>query len=470
MTVTDTRIEDNVIADLRAAVRGPVFAPGDADYDDARTIYNVIHDLHPAAIVRASNVADVIATVDAARTNDLLLAVRGGSHGIAGFSTCDGGLVLDLGAMRGLRVDPRRGTVRAEPGLTWGDVNHATHAFGLAVTGGIVSTTGVAGLTLGGGLGHLARRCGLTCDNLVSADVVTADGRLLTCSADEHPDLLWALRGGGGNFGVVTSFELRLHPVADILGGPTFYPLDSEILRGYRDLLAAAPEELNLILGLVLAPPAPFIPEEWHGRPTCVVQTCWSGPREQDDHIRSQLERIGPAVGQLLERLPYPVINTLFDDLLPFGLRHYWKGCFNRSLTDDAIDAHVSFAGTLPTPESATLIFPIDGACHRVGPAESAFGFRDANFAVGIGATWHDAADDADNISWTRAYYDALTPTAMTGGYVNFSSDDDPAQVQANYQHNHRRLVDIKRHYDPTNLFRLNQNIRPDAEEALDGR
>lgn len=465
MTIIDAPVDPTVVENLRTAVRGPVFEPGDDGYDDARTIYNVIHDRRPGAVVRAASAADVVATVTAARDHELPLAVRGGSHGIAGFGTCDDGLVLDLGAMRGLRVDPRHGTVRAEPGLTWGDLNHGTYAFGLAVTGGIVSTTGIAGLTLGGGLGHLARRCGLSCDNLLSADVVTADGRLLTCSADEHADLFWALRGGGGNFGVVTSFEYRLHPIADILGGPTFYPLDSEVVHGYLDLLADAPDELNLVLGLVRAPPAPFVPEVWHGTPVCAVLTCWSGPREHDDRIRDRLERIGPAVGQFVDRMPYPMINTLFDDVLPFGLRHYWKGCFNDGLLDRAIDAHVSFAETLPSPESATLIFPIDGACHRVGPNETAFGYRDATFAVGIGATWHDPADDAANIAWTRAYYDALRPTAMAGGYVNFSSDDDAAQIRANYEHNHHRLGEVKRRYDPGNRFRLNQNIDPGTSE-----
>jgi FAD/FMN-containing dehydrogenase len=453
---------------LRTAVRGSVFEPGDDGYDDARAIYNALHDRRPGAVVQATDVADVIATVNTARELGGGLAVRGGSHGIAGFATCDDGLVLDLGPMRGSRVDPRRRSVRAEPGLTWGELNHATHAFGLAVTGGIVSTTGIAGLTLGGGLGHLARRCGLTCDNLLEADVVTADGRLLTCSEDEHPELFWALRGGGGNFGVVTSFEYRLHPVADVLGGPTFYPLDGDVVRAYLEVLGDAPEELNLVLGLVRAPRAPFVPEPWHDRPVCAVVTCWSGPREQDARIRDLLEQIGPAVGQFVDRMPYPVINTLFDDLLPYGLRHYWKGCFNAGLSAEAIDAHVSFAARLPTPESATLIFPIDGACHRVGASETAFGFRDASLAVGIGATWREPKDDADNIDWARAYFDAIEPTAMAGGYVNFSSDDDRARVRANYRHNHRRLVEVKRHYDPDNLFRLNQNIRPDGDEGSD--
>lgn len=461
MTITDIRLDPAIIDDLRRTVRGSVVTSDDGGYDDARTIYNAMHDRRPGAVVQAADVDDVIATVTQAREHELRLAVRGGSHGIAGFATCDGGLVLDLSRMRGLRVDPDNRRMRAEPGLTWGDVNQATHAVGLAVTGGIVSTTGIAGLTLGGGMGHLARRCGLTCDNLLAAEVVTADGRLVRCSETEHADLFWALRGGGGNFGVVTAFEYRLHAVAGILGGPTFYPLDGEVIQGYLDLLSGAPDELGLILGLVQAPPAPFLPEGWHGRPTCVIQVCWSGATDEDARIRRRLDAIGPVVGQLLDRMPYPVINTLFDELLPFGLRHYWKGCFNETLSEDAISAHVEFARTLPTAESATLVFPIDGACHRVGSSETAFGYRDANLATGIGATWHDAGEDAANVAWTRRYYEALQPTAMAGGYVNFSSDDDAEQVRANYRHNLERLTRIKRQYDPDNLFRINQNIPP---------
>ncbi len=464
MTVTRSVVADADLETLGMHVRGAVLRPGDAGYEEARWIYNTVHDRRPAVIVRAVDAADVISTVTFAGEQDLPLAVRGGAHSIAGFSTCDGGIVLDLGAMKGIRVDPARRTCRAEPGATWGDLNHATHAFGLATTGGIVSTTGIAGLTLGGGMGHLARRCGLTCDNLLSADVVTADGSFVTCSEQEHPDLFWALRGGGGNFGVVTSFEYRLHPVADILGGPTFYPLEGDVLRGYLDLVAEAPEELNAIFALVRCPPAPFVPEDWHGRPACAISTCWSGPADRDDVIRERLGAVGPVVGQFVDRMPYPVINTLFDDLLPFGLRHYWKGCFNRSLSDEAIDVHMSFGATLPSVESATLIFPVDGACHRVAPDETAFNYRDACFSVGLGATWHDATDDEANIAWTRSYYEALRPSAMAGGYVNFASDDDPAQIRDNYRGNHERLVEVKGRYDPQNLFRLNQNVRPDGQ------
>ena len=466
MTTVEDTLEQPAVDALRARVRGRVVQPGDPSYDEARRVYNAVHDRRPALVVQAMGAADVLEVVRFAGAHGLPPAVRGGGHSIAGFSTCDGGLVLDLGAMKGARVDPAARTVTAQPGLTWGDLNHATHAFGLATTGGIVSTTGIAGLTLGGGMGHLTRRCGLTCDTLVSADVVTADGRFLTVSEDEHPDLFWALRGGGGNVGVVTSFTYRLHPIAHVLGGPTFFPLDGEVVRAYEELIAEAPEELNAILGIVLGPPLPFLAERWHGRPVCVVQTCWSGPADADERVRGRLGRLGPVVGQHVARMPYPVINTLLDELLPPGLRHYWKGCFSQSLSDEAIDVHLAFGQTLPTPETATLLFPVDGACRRVGPADTAFAYRDATFSVGLGATWRDPADDAANVAWSREYHAALRPSAMAGGYVNFAAGDDADQVEATYRHNHARLADIKRDYDPDNLFRRNHNVAPAGQEA----
>ena len=270
-------LDETLLRRLSDGVRGEVLQPEHPDYEQARKVYNALHDHHPALILRAADVADVMAGVAFAREHGLVLSVRAGAHSVAGFGTNDGGVVLDLSRMRGIRVDPGRRTARAEPGCTWGDLNHATHAFGLATTGGIVSTTGIAGLTLGGGMGFLARQCGLTCDTLVSADVVTADGRFLTCSEGEHPDLLWALRGGGGNFGIVTSFEYRLEPVRDILGGPTFFPLDPAVLRGYRDFIPHAPEELSALLVLTLAPPLPFLPQECHGKPAVAVSACWTG-------------------------------------------------------------------------------------------------------------------------------------------------------------------------------------------------
>jgi hypothetical protein len=454
-------MERQATPEAAGGFRGEVIRPGDAGYEAARRVYNGLIDRRPAMIVRAAGVADVIAAVNLAREHRLPLAVRGGGHGIAGFGTCDDGLVLDLGGMRGIRVDPGRRTARAEPGCTWADLNHATHAFGLATTGGIVSTTGIAGLTLGGGLGHLARGCGLSCDNLLAADVVTADGRLLACDRDRSPELFWALRGGGGNFGVVTSFQYRLHPVAEVLGGPTFLPLDGEVLRGYRELVASAPEELGAVAAITLAPPAPFLDRRWHGRPVVAVLACWTGPAGAGEAQLRRIRALGPVLGDAVRPLPYPAINTLFDELLPAGLRHWWKGQFIRDLADEAIDVHLEYGSRVPCAETATLLFPVDGAVHRVGPEETAFAYRDARFAVGLGPSWPDPADDQANLAWGRAYDLALRPFAMEGGYVNFMAGEDQGQVPATYRHNYRRLVEVKRRHDPGNLFRLNQNVHP---------
>lgn len=454
---------ETALESFRTSLRGNLIQPADPSYEESRSVYNAMHDRRPALIVQAAGVADVISTVRFAGDHDAVLAVRGGAHSVPGFGTCDDGVVLDLGRMKGIRIDPERRTARAEGGCTWGDFNHAAAAFGLATTGGIVSTTGIAGLTLGGGMGYLSRRCGLSCDNLLSADVVTADGRFLTCRADENEDLFWALRGGGGNFGVVTSFEYRLHPVADVLGGPTFYPLDGDVMRGYREMMADVPEQLNAILGITLGPPLPFLPDKWHHRPVIVVLTCWSGAAKHDEKVRGQLDRLGPVAGQYLERMPYPVINTLFDELLPPGLFHYWKGCFTRELTDGAIDVHVEHGARVPCLESATLLFPVDGACHRVTADATAFAWRDAGFSTVLGPSWRVAADSASNIAWGREYYDALRPHSAEGGYVNFMSGDDDDRVRANYGQNFERLAAVKARYDPENLFRLNQNIAPSA-------
>ena len=422
-----------------------------------------MHDHRPALIVQAAGVADVVATVRFVKEHDLLLAVRGGGHGIAGFATCERGIALDLRNMKGMRVDPEQRTVRAEGGCTWGDLNHTTYSFGLATTGGIISTTGVAGLTLGGGMGYLARRCGLSCDNLISADVVMADGRFVTCDENREQDLFWAIRGGGGNFGVVTSFEFRLHPIGDIFGGPTFFPIEVDVFRCYRELIAESPETLGALFGLTLGPPLPFLPEEWHGRPLAAVLTCWSGPVEEDEKVRARLNHLGSVAGQHVVRMPYPAVNTLLDDLLPAGLYHYWKGYFAKELSDRAIDVHIEYGFKIPCPQTATLLFPIDGACHRVKPDETAFAYRDARFATALGPSWPNPADSEHNIEWGRAYYEALRPYHEEGGYVNFMSADDQERVPANYGQNFDRLVQIKTKYDPTNLFKINQNIEPKA-------
>jgi len=455
------RFDQAAVSELLTRVRGEIVQPGDPGYDQARKVYNAMHDRRPALIVRAANVADVIATVTFAGAQDAVLAVRGGGHSVPGFGTCDDGVVLDLGRMRGIRVDPERRTVRAEGGCTWGDLDHAAHAFGLATTGGIVSTTGIAGLTLGGGIGYLARRCGLSCDNLLSADVVTADGRFLTCGEGRNEDLFWALRGGGGNFGVVTSFEFRLHEVAEIFGGPTFFPLEGGVLRGYRDFIPGAPEQLGAVFAGALAPPLPFLPEEWHGKPVAVVIACWSGAPEDGREALAPLDDWGRIVGAHVGRMPYPVLNTLFDELVPPGLQNYWKASFVRQIPDEAIDAHLEHGARVPCVESGAFLFPIGGACHRVAPDQTAFAGRDDAFAAVISGAWPDPADNERNVGWVRGYHEALRPYAEEGGYVNFMSGDDQDRVRANYRHNHDRLVEIKRRYDPANLFRLNQNIEP---------
>jgi FAD/FMN-containing dehydrogenase len=447
--------------ELRTQVRGGIVRPEDTGYDEARRVYNAMHDRRPALIVRAAGVADVLATVRFAAGQGLALAVRGGSHSVPGFGTCDGGLVLDLGRLRGIRVDPERCTVRAEGGCTWGDLNHATYAFGLATTGGVVSTTGIGGLTLGGGMGYLARRCGLACDNLLSADVVTADGRFVTCDAGRHPDLFWAIRGGGGNFGVVTAFEFRLHPVGDIFGGPTFYPLDGGVLRGYRNFMRHAPHDLGAVCALTMAPPLPFLPPAWHGRPVVAVVACWTGPETDGPRALAPLGDWGQVIGAHVGRMPYPALNSLFDDLVPAGLQQYWKANFVRELTDDAIAAHVEHGARVPCIESGTFLFPIDGACHGVGSDATAFAYRDERFSVVIAGAWPEPRDNERNVAWVRRYHEALRPFSEEGGYVNFMSGDDADRVRANYGRNYARLTAVKRQYDPGNLFRMNQNVAP---------
>ena len=453
--------DDAAVNELRTRVRGEIIQPTDAGYDEARKVYNAMHDRRPALVVRPVDVADVIATVNFAGRHDTLLAVRGGGHSVPGFGTCDDGVVLDLCRMRGIRVDPERRTVRAEGGCTWGDLDHATHAFGLATTGGIVSTTGIAGLTLGGGFGYLARGCGLSCDNLLSADVVTADGSFLTCSEGRNEDLVWAIRGGGGNFGVVTSFEFRLHEVTDILGGPTFFPVDGDILRGYRGFIPDAPEKLGAVFAFTMAPPLPFLPEAWHGKPVAAVVACWTGAEEEGREALRPLGEWGPVVGAHVGRMPYPALNALFDPLVPPGLYNYWKASFVREISEGAIDAHIEHGAKVPCMESGTFLFPIDGACQRVAPEATAFTYRDVPFATVVSGAWPDPGDTERNIGWVRRYHEALRPYSEEGGYVNFMSGDDEDRVRANYRHNHDRLVEIKRRYDPQNLFRLNQNVVP---------
>ncbi|WP_052668129.1 FAD-binding oxidoreductase [Nitriliruptor alkaliphilus] len=455
-------MSDTTISTLRERVRGAVITPADDGYEQARRVHNGMIDRRPRAVVRCVDVTDVRTVVDAARHSGHDLAVRGGGHSVPGFGTGDHALVVDLSAMNGVRVDPRRRTARVEGGCTWGAVDHATHGFGLATTGGVVSTTGVGGLTLGGGIGHLARGCGLSCDNLLSADVVTADGELLTASNDEHPDLFWALRGGGGNFGVVTSLKFRLHPVETIYGGPILYPLDhaGQVLEFFDDFIADAPEELGAFFMFQIAPPLPFIPEDRHAETMCGIVTCWAGPVEKGEPaLAPLLEDAGPVVAHHVGPMPYPALNSAFDGLYPEGLQHYWKANFVRELTPAAVEAHLRHGPLVPSVHSTMHIYPIDGAVHHIPADATAFAHRDARYATVIAGMWPDPDDNEANTRWVRDYYEAVAPHSEEGGYINFMAGDDQGRIRANYGANFDRLTAVKATYDPHNLFHLNQNI-----------
>jgi FAD/FMN-containing dehydrogenase len=451
------------IAALRDRVRGQVVAEDDEGYEEARTVYNAMIDRHPLAVIRCASADDVAAVVDFARENGVDLAVRGGGHSVPGFGTCDGGVVADLSGMQEVTVDPQSKTARAQGGATWGIFNDATYAHGLATTGGIISTTGIGGLTLGGGIGYLARGAGLSCDNLLSAQVVTADGRIVTASDKDNPDLFWALRGGGGNFGVVTTFDYQLHPVADIYGAAMFFELDDArgLLEFYRDFIADAPEQLGAFPGWQIAPPLPFIPENRHGDTLAVFVACWAGPVEEGETVLKPVRDVGPVVAEMSGPMPYPALNAAFDALLPPGLQQYWKANFLTQLSDGQIDAQLEWGPKVPTVNSTGHIYPINGAVHRVHADATAFGHREANFATVIVGAWPDPADNEKNIAWVRGYSDASSKHAEAGGYINFMAEDDRGRTKDNYGGNYDRLVQVKRTYDPGNVFHLNQNIVP---------
>ncbi|MDA5093248.1 FAD-binding oxidoreductase [Aliiroseovarius sp. KMU-50] len=449
--------------ELSEFVRGDVIVEGDPDYEDARSVHNGMIDKRPAVVVRAMNAGDVATTISYAKDNGLDLAVRGGGHSGPGFGTNDGGVVIDLSRMRGVRVDPSAKTARAEGGTTWGDFNAATHAYGLATTGGVISTTGIAGLTLGGGIGYLTRGHGLSLDNLISADVVTADGQILVVNETENEDLFWAIRGGGGNFGVCTSLEYKLQPVKNVYWGPMFYEIEEaeNILKFYRDYIKDAPEEMGVFPAFQIAPPLPFIPEDRHGDMFVALVACWAGDPAEGEKQFKIFHDIAEVKAEHVGPVPYPAINGAFDGLFPPGIRQYWKGNFVKELTDEAIAEHVRHGPNAPTVSSTMHLYPINGACHRVASDATAFGHRDANFSMVIIAASGDPADDAANTKWVQDYSDALAPHSEAGGYINFMDDDDQDRVRVNYGGNYDRLVSVKRRYDPDNLFRINQNIAP---------
>jgi FAD/FMN-containing dehydrogenase len=459
------RMSDASTDNFRQSLRGSLVRPGDPDYDHARQLYNGMIDKRPRMIARCADVADVIAAVHFAREEGLLLAIRGGGHNGPGFGSCNDGLVVDLSMMKGVRVDPDRRTVRVDAGCSSGDVDHATHAFGLAVPFGIVSTTGVSGLTLGGGTGYLTRKFGLTIDNLLEADVVLADGRFVTTSRDAHPDLFWALRGGGGNFGVVTSFLFQAHPVHTVFAGPVFWEAAHAraIMRAYREFLPEAPEELGTFVGLKTVPSMEPFPKDAWGKRACAVISCYNGPTAEGQKAMAPLlDAMPPPIFNWMSAMPFPAMQALFDPFLPKGLQWYWKGDFVRSLPDEAIDTHIAQADRAPSELSLMHLYPIDGAVHRVARDATAWSARDATWSMVI-AGIDSNPERADALkSWGRNYWKAVHPFNLDGAYVNFMMDDEaPGRVEATYGANHARLARIKAQYDPTNLFRVNQNIQP---------
>jgi FAD/FMN-containing dehydrogenase len=444
-------------------LRGKAIRPSDEAYDAARRVYNAMIDRYPRLVVQCADAADVIHCVNFARDEGLAPAVRCGSHSVPGFGTCDGGLVIDLSGMKGIRVDPVRRVARVDGGCTWRDFDHATHVFGLATPGGIISSTGVGGLTLGGGFGHLSRRHGLSCDNLISADVVTADGRILTASATENEDLFWAIRGGGGNFGVVTSFEFRLHPVRTVYAGPVLYPLEkaAEVLRFFGAFMADAPRELSAFFAYVIVPPAPPFPEQLYMKTMCGIVYVYSGDLERGERITHPLREFGPPAFALGHPAPYPAVQSMFDGLLPHGLYQYWKADFVDDLTEQAIAEHVRYGPRIPTVHSAVHIYPLDGAVHDVSADQTAFAYRDVKFTHILAAVSPEPAPMPQYREWVRSYWSALHPYSAGGAYVNFLGDEGDERIASSYRGNYPRLAAIKAKYDPDNLFRVNQNIRP---------
>ncbi len=463
MTTTATDYQD-----LAATLRGDLIEPGSPGYDRARAVYNAMIDRYPAAIARCRDVADVIAAVRAARDHGADIAVRGGGHNAAGLGVADSALVIDLSLMRSSTVSPQDRTVRADGGCTWGDVDHATGAFGMHTPSGFLSSTGVGGLTLGGGIGYLARRFGLTVDNLLSADVVLADGTLVTASESSHGDLFWALRGGGGNFGVVTSFTFRCHEIGDngvITGGPVLYDLadTAEVMRWYRELLPSLPEELNGWIALLTIPPAAPFPEPLWGRKACGIVWCYTGPRDRAAAALEPVTSFGSPLLAGLQEMPFSMLQSAFDPLYPAGLQWYWRADFFREISDAAIDVHLRYGERLPTGHSTMHLYPIDGAASRVPADATAFAYRDGGWAGVIVGVDPDPANAGLISSWARDYWEDLHPHSAGGAYVNFLMDEGEDRVRASYRGNYGRLAQVKRRYDPDNAFHVNQNVRPAA-------
>ncbi len=454
----------------RAGLRGSLLAPGDPGYEEARKVYNAMIDRRPGLIARCADVGDVVASVRFAGETGMLAAVRGGGHNAGGLGVCDDGIVIDLSRLKDIRVDPRERTVRVGGGCTWGEVDRETHLFGMATPAGIVSTTGVGGLTLGGGLGHLTRTCGLTIDNLLAAEMVMADGRVVTASAGQNPDLFWAIRGGGGNFGIVTSFLFRLHPIDTVHAGPMLWDLDRtpEVMASYGDFIRNAPESLNGVFAFLNVPPGPPFPEALHNRTMCGIVWCYAGAPDRFEHVFKPVRRFPAPAWEHVGRVPYPALQSLFDALYPPGLQWYWKADFVNALSDAAIGLHATHGAALPTPLSTMHLYPVNGAAQRVDPGETAWSYRDATWAQVIVGVDPARENNERMTRWANAYWNALHPHSAGGAYVNFMMHDEGQdRVKATYRGNYERLVAAKTKYDPANFFRVNQTIRPAADGGI---
>jgi len=449
--------------DFKVQIRGEVILPDNQNYNESRKVYNGMIDKRPGMIVKCVDVADVISCVNYGRENNLLVAVRGGGHNGGGLGICDGGMVIDLSGIKYIRVNTADNTVRVGGGNVWGEVDHATHAYGLAVPTGIISSTGVGGLTLGGGVGHLSRKFGLTIDNLLEADMVLADGSFVTVNASQNADLFWAIRGGGGNFGIVTSFKFQGHPLKTVIGGPTLWPIEQaeEIMEWYHDFIHNATEDLNGFVATMVIPGPPF-PDHLHLKKFCGIVWCYTGDPNKFDELFQPVRDKQPLFEHVGE-MPHPAINTLFDGLFPEGLQWYWRADFFTELGPEARAEHKKFGSIIPTPLSQMHMYPISGAASRPGPTDTPWAYRDAKYAgvfVGVDA---DPANAEKITDWAKSYQEALHPYSSGGAYTNFMMDEGQERVRASYKQNYDRLVDIKTKYDPGNFFRVNQNIKPKA-------
>jgi FAD/FMN-containing dehydrogenase len=444
---------------------GLVILPDEEEYEKARKVYNGMIDRYPAMIVRCMDTADVIHSLHFARDHHLPLAVRGGGHSGPGLGVVDEGLVVDLSPMKAVQVDPRKRLAIVQGGATLGDLDHATHAYGLVTPTGFLSTTGVGGLTLGGGIGYLSRQHGLTIDNLEEVELVQADGHIVTANHEENQDLFWAVRGGGGNFGVVTSFTFRLHPLANVYGGPMFWPFNraKEVMQFYQDFIKHAPETINGWVGYVSLPPVPLFPAELHNKTVCAVVWCYTGPMERAEEAFKPIRKFGPPVLDYVNPIPFPNLQRMFDALYPPGMQWFWKADFVKELSDQAILQHIQYASQLPTPQSTMHLYPINGVVQHIGKNETAFSYRDATWAEVIVGVSPDPKKKDLITQWARDYWAALHPYSAGGAYINFMMDEGSDRIKATYRDNYDRLARIKAKYDPDNFFRVNQNITPSA-------